>query len=233
MDIKSDRRKYNPHDKNEYTSPREKPPRYDLRKKHKIQDDPLDNLDNKMDDKLSTSEEIALQELIKKDEKMDEFKLAKKITKERIKTAGEVKHIKDTSGFNIGRENLENFKLGDKGQKSIAKTYKHLATAFANMIQATNTFNRMKSSQISPDGKIGGKGFVTSLKDVRISLSNTTNILSELIDSFYDEINSPYWKKQTFEENQEVANIINDADRIIDNAEEDSHDIVVDKQAKD
>lgn len=205
MKINSDRRKYNPDGNNSYNSPHEKPPRYDLRRKHKIQDDPLDKLDKKEDEDMKLSAD---------------FEVAKKLARKKIKTAGEVKHIRDEAGFNASRENLENFKFNDKGQKAIAKTYKHLAKAFANLIQASNTFNKMKSSQISPDGKLGGHGFITPLKSIRSSLSNTTNILSELIDSFYDEINSPYWKKQTYEDNPEILAIISEADKIIDEAEE-------------
>lgn len=220
MDFKSDRRKYNPNDKNEYTSPREKPPRYDLRKKHKIQDDPLDNLDKKLDDKLSTTEEIALQEVINKDEKMDEFKLAKKITKEKIKTAGEVKHIKDTSGFDVHRSNIEGFQFKEEGMKSIAKTYKHMATAFYHMAKASHLFNQCKSSQISPDGKLGGMGYVQPIKAIRHGMAETVNVMSELIDTFYDEVNSPYWKTKTLADHPAVKEILNDADKILNDAEE-------------
>ena len=210
------RRKYNPDGSNEYSAPQIKPPRHDLRRKHRIIDDPLDKKDrNQKDEEIMRNSDEHL-----KIETDNEKELAKKIARKKIRTAGEIKHIKDTSGFDAGRENLENFKFNTSGQKSVANTYKHLAKAFSHMVQASNTFNKLKSSQISPDGKIGGKGFVQSIKAVRVSFSDTINVLSELIDSFYDEVNSPYWKKQTYEENPEIVALIDEADKIIDNAEE-------------
>ena len=150
----------------------------------------------------------------------NEFELAKKIAKKRIKTAGRVEHIKDHSDIKDKREYLEGFKFNEKGLKAVAETYNHLAKAFSNMVQASNTFNKIKSSQVSPDGRIGGTGYVNSIKTIRTSMSSTVNTISEMLDTFYDEVNSPYWKKQTFEDHPIVKGIVTEADTIIDNAEE-------------
>lgn len=159
-----------------------------------------------------------------------DFEIAKKIAKKRIKTAGEVKHIKDHSGNSDKREHLEGFNFNEKGLKAVAETYNHLAKAFSNMVQASNSFNKIKSSQVSPDGRIGGTGYVQQIKDVRTAMSSSINVISELIDTFYDEVNSPYWKKQTFEEHPIVKSILNEADLIIDKAEEKAD--IADKELK-
>lgn len=197
----SDREKYNPNDKNEYSTPKEKPPRYDLRRKHKIVDDPLEKKDRNMEDKMGFE---------------DDKEVVKKVARNKI--AGRPTSVE--SGFNLQREGLDNYNFKDKGVRSVAKTYKNLAEAFLCMSKAVNSFTSCKSSEISPDGKLGGKGYIQPIKNIRSSMAECLNLMSELIDTFHDEVNSPYWKKTTIEENPVVLEILNLADKAIDEAEE-------------
>lgn len=196
-DIKeADRRKYNPGGSNEYSTPKEKPPRYDLRNKHKIKDDPLDNEDAIKEDKLAMKNKTA--------------ETAKRMARKKLAKQSE----------SLMREGLEGFRFKDQGIKSIANTYKHLAKAFMELAVANNTFSSCKSSQISPDGKLGGKGYVLSIRDIRGSFGNIMNAMSELIDTFHDEVNSPYLKKTVLEDNPIIKGILDDAEAIVDKAED-------------
>lgn len=207
----SDRKKYNPDGENSYTPPKEKPARYDLRRRHKKIEDPLDKKDKFMDDKLA--------EVFPPKPTKEEKESAEKIA--RLFYAGVAgKKEKPDSGFNQSREGIEGFKFNDQGIKTIAQTYKHLAAAFMNLVKANNLFASCKSSQVSPDGKLGGKGYIQPIKDIRESFSILTNTMSELIDTFHDEVNSPYWKKTTLEDNPIVKEILSQADQMIDKAEE-------------
>lgn len=194
----SDRRKYNPGGNNEYSTPKEKPPRYDLRKKHKIKDDPLDNDDAIKEDKLAMENKTA--------------ETAKRMARKKIAT--------NKKSEDLVREGLDGFRFKDQGIKAIANTYKHLAKAFMELAVANNTFSSCKSSQISPDGKLGGKGYVLSIRDIRESFGNIMNSMSELIDTFHDEVNSPYLKKTILEDNPIIKNILSEAEDIIDKAED-------------
>jgi len=202
MSIKeSDRRKYNPNGDNEYTSPQEKPPRYDLRRKHKTLVDPLDKKDKKLEENdMKVSNES------------DELEIAKKVAR-RLITAKKAEEP-------LTREGLEGFKFKEKGIRSVATTYKNLAESFMLLSKANNAFISCKSSEISPDGCLGGKGYVLSIKDVRSLLAQSLNVLSELIDTFHDEVNSPYWKKTTVEDNPVVKEILDQADTYLEQAEE-------------
>jgi len=198
-DIKnSDRRKYNPDGNNEYTAPKEKPPRYDLRRRHKTNDDPLDKADDLKEDKLAMEEKTA--------------SAAKRLARKKIAL-----NQKADEGI---REGLEGFQFKDQGIKAIAQTYKHLAKAFMEIAKANNTFSSCKSSQISPDGRLGGKGYVLTIKDIRGSLGNIMNGVSELIDTFHDEVNSPYLKRTVLEDNPIIKEILDNAEEIIDKAED-------------
>lgn len=196
----SDRRKYNPSGENEYTTPKEKPPRMDLRRRHKETTDPLDIADKKEEEKDMKLSEVT-----------DTKELAKKIARKILSA----KRAEDAPA----REGLEGFAFKDKGIRSIATTYKQLAEAFMLISKASNTFSSCKSSEISPDGKLGGKGYIIPIKDIRVIMTNVLNAVSELIDTFHDEVNSPYWKKTTVEDNPIVKELLNEADNYLEEAE--------------
>lgn len=233
MDNKlSNRRKYNPDGKNEYSAPKDKPPRHDLRRRHRTKDDPLDKKDKLKEDRLMSAENLNEEDSDKKlalDEKNElnqdvescdaQVKAAKKIARLRIKNASERKTYHDT-GYNVRREGLETYKFKESGMKAVAKTYKHLADAFLASTKAMGTFTSCKSSEVSPDGKLGGQGYIKPVKEIRKSLAECINLMSELIDTFHDEVNSPYWKKTTVEDHPFVREILENADKIVDMAED-------------
>jgi len=197
----SDRRKYIEDGKNEYTTPREKPPRYDLRRKHKV----LDESDRS--EKLQEENDM----------KVSEQEIVKKIARKKLAA--------NQNSPDYNREGMNGFKFKEKGIKSIASTYKNLAQAFMFLIKANNTFASCKSSQISPDGKLGGKGYIIPIKDIRGSMSQLTNVLSELLDTFHDEVNSPYWKKTTVENYPSIQGLLEEAEDLIDKAEEEEEEV--------
>jgi hypothetical protein len=210
MEKKSDRKRYNPDGKNTYSQPKNKPPRYDLRRRHRVIDDPLEKKDKLNEEsRMSTVEEIEDKEIV----------IAKKLAKKRIRVASERKPYHDT-GYNVARDGLDNYKFKEKGMKAVAKTYRHLADAFLSLTKATNTFTSCKSSEVSPDGKLGGRGYIKPIKEIRKSFADAINTLSELIDTFHDEVNSPYWKKTTVEDHPFVKEILDEADKLIDEAED-------------
>jgi hypothetical protein len=220
VEKRSDRVKYNPKDKNEYTAPKEKPPRHDLRRKHRVVDDPLDKKDRNMEERMKDSSE---------DKEINESEdIVKKVARKKL--AARPTSIE--SSFNQNREGLENYPFKEKGVRAVAKTYKNLADSFLCLSKAMNNFSSCKSSEISPDGKLGGKGYIQPIKSIRTSMAECLNIMSDLIDTFHDEVNSPYWKKTTVEENPIVKEILNQAVDAIDQAEElDGNSEVQDKLA--
>lgn len=220
MEKRSDRVKYNPNDKNEYVAPKEKPPRHDLRRKHRTVDDPLDKKDRNLEERMKDSSEDK------------EFNQNEDIVKKVARKKLAARPTAIESSFNQNREGLENYPFKEKGVRAVAKTYKNLADAFLCLSKALNNFSSCKSSEISPDGKLGGKGYIQPIKTIRTSMAECLNIMSDLIDTFHDEVNSPYWKKTTVEENPIVKEILNQAVDAIDQAEDlDGNSEVQDKLA--
>jgi hypothetical protein len=152
------------------------------------------------------------------------YLLAKRITK----TAGEVRFIKDRGGDsnewswnNPGvsdRKIGEDFEFNPKNLKPLAITLRATLAAMGHALSAYNSFTKIKSSNVSPDGALGGAGYIQKIADMRRAYMNCVEALSALSDTLHDEIHAPHWnpavKEQSPREREEVVNIINDAEEI-------------------
>jgi hypothetical protein len=69
---------------------------------------------------------------------------------------------------------------------SVHQSMDGLHTAVAEM-------TKIKSHEISPDGKLGGRGYVMTIKDFKDGLSSALNTVSNLMDTLADELTNPNW----------------------------------------
>lgn len=146
----------------------------------------------------------------------------------RVKTAGEVRFIKDRGGDHSEwgwnstapseRKIGEDFIFDPKNIKALAETLRATQAALGHALSAYNKFTKLKSSMISPDGNLGGTGYIQKISDMRRQYMNSIEALSSLADTLHDEITAPHWdpasKEQSPRERDEVVEIINDAEAI-------------------
>lgn len=144
------------------------------------------------------------------------------------KTAGEVRFIKDRGGDKnewgwgspgpTDREIQDDFKYSHKNLKPLSETLRASLLSMGHALSAHATFSRIKSAQISPDGALGGKGYIQKIPDMRRQLMNVCEALSSLTDTLYDEIKAPHWdpvvKSQGKRERDDVKNIMEDVNAI-------------------
>lgn len=151
------------------------------------------------------------------------------------KTAGEVRFIKDRGGDekNFGwasqgpsqREITNGFEFSPKKLKPLAKTLRSTLIALGHVQSAYHDFTKIKSAVISPDGNLGGKGYIQEIREMRRQYMNVSEALSSLSDTIYDEINAPHWAVQAGEEQatsrtrEDVAEIMDDVEEIRENPE--------------
>jgi hypothetical protein len=152
------------------------------------------------------------------------YLLAKRITK----TAGEVRFIKDRGGadskeWGWGSPGPSERKIGDfafdpKNLKPLAETLRATTAAMGYALRAYQVFTKLKSVKVSPDGALGGAGYIQKIADMRKQYMNVVEALSALSDTIHDELTAPHWnpaeEKQSPREREEVVNIINDAEKI-------------------
>jgi hypothetical protein len=144
------------------------------------------------------------------------------------RTAGEVRFIKDRGGDKgewawntpgpAQREIEEDFAFNARHLKPLAMTLRASLMSMGHAITAYNAFTRIKSADVSPDGNLGGKGYIQKIADMRRQYMNVVEALSSLSDTLYDEINAPHWHPQAEtggpREREEVREIMDDAEEI-------------------
>lgn len=133
------------------------------------------------------------------------IKQARKINKSaRVKTAGEVRFIKDhgddSNAWAWGqhppsqRTMDPNHTFNQKCNKNITKVLRSTLSALGHAMSAYSTFAKIKSRDISPDGNLGGRGYIMEIKAIRRQYMNVVEALSAMSDTLYDEITADHWK---------------------------------------
>lgn len=149
-------------------------------------------------------------------------------TASRTKTAGEVRFIKDRGGDKnewawgtpgpSNREIGEDFAFKVKYLKPLSITLRATLMAMGHAISAQNTFAKIKSADVSPDGNLGGKGYIQKVADMRRAYMNVVEALSALSDTLHDEIKAPHWNPDALDggsrEREEVQSILQDAAQV-------------------
>jgi len=154
----------------------------------------------------------------------------------RHKTAGEVRFIKDRGndhqewGWNppgASERNIDpDFKFDAKNLEPVARTLRSALMALGHIQTARTTFTRIKGQSISPDGNIGGKGYVMGIKDIRKQLSNCDEALSSVTDTLHDELMAIHWHPDVDDSGgdprarDQVKQIMDDVEEIKDDPEE-------------
>lgn len=142
-----------------------------------------------------------------------------------IRTAGEVRFIKDKSGDasqwawgDSGPQERKinpDFAFNPKNTKPLAKVMRSTNAAMGHAMSAYNLFTKIKSADISPDGSLGGKGYIQKIAEMRRAYMNVVEALSAMSDTLYDEIRAPHWaavsRQEDPEEREEVEGIVEDA----------------------
>jgi hypothetical protein len=144
------------------------------------------------------------------------------------KVAGEVIFKKDRGGdvsqwayadHNPSKREIPgDFNYSPKNQKPLARVLLSTYAALGHCLLAYNSFAKLNSARLSPDGSLGGRGYIMKIADMRKQYMNTVEALSALSDTLYDEINAPHWSLLTRQESDsdkaEVSALIQDAEKI-------------------
>lgn len=156
------------------------------------------------------------------------------ITPSRSKTAGEVIFRKDRGGdknewawANVNpskRDFGEGFDFNPRQLKPLAQTLRATLMALGHIVSANSTFLKIKSADVSPDGSLGGRGYVMKVTDIRRQFMNAAEVLSAVSDTLYDEMKAPHWHPEADDggsrEREEVKAIMDEVQDIRANPEE-------------
>ena len=115
----------------------------------------------------------------------------------------------------------DDFSFDPRSLKPLVQTLWAMSVALGHALTAHRQFARIKSSTISPDGLLGGRGYIMGIKDVRQRLYESCESLSAIVDTIHDEVNAAHWKPKLGElEKSEVE----DLKRLLTDTEENLED---------
>jgi len=81
-----------------------------------------------------------------------------------------------------------------KALKPMAQTLWASSVALGHALTAYKHLSRLKSATVSPDGMLGGRGYVMGVPDIRKKLYAACEALSAITDTLHDEITAPHWR---------------------------------------
>ena len=124
----------------------------------------------------------------------DQIKLARSIATApgKIRTAGRIEFVRDTGPLRRDIR-VDGFKWSKNSLKNLTKIIWAAQRSHSYAVTALRLLSRMPSSEFSPDGLLGGRGYIQNIKDLRNSLSQASETLSNFTDTIYDEINADHW----------------------------------------
>lgn len=157
-----------------YDSPLQRPPRHDLRRDSA----PVRDEDMKAD-QLQKRKDLGGTSVYEK--KLDE-------AKNKPKKKAQEGDVDQSSGRNLG-----GFKPDPVNFEALCKIEAKLDVCLKFLSQAMHEFYALKSIDVSPDGKLGGRGFILEIPEIRNRLHAAVENVSGLIDTIYDETRGKHW----------------------------------------
>ncbi len=120
----------------------------------------------------------------------------------------------------------KNHPFDPKALKPLAKALWASSVAMGHALTAYRHLSRLKSATISPDGMLGGRGYVMDVAEIRKRLNDACESLSAITDTLHDEIGAPHWKPRMSEldenETEDIQNYLGKSEEILENPEEDA-----------
>jgi hypothetical protein len=116
-----------------------------------------------------------------------------------------------------------NHQFDPKALKPLARMLFSTSVSLGHAVASYKEFARLKSARISPDGMLGGRGYVLKVKDVRAKLQQACELLSAVTDTIHDEMNAPHWRPglEGLGENdaEDVTEFLDEAEEVLEDPE--------------
>lgn len=127
------------------------------------------------------------------------------------RVSGRVEFVKDTGP--IRRDiRVQGFSWSPDSLRTLVKILWAAERAHSYGMAALRHLSKMPSSEFSPDGLLGGRGYIQSVKDMRSGLSQAVEVLSSFSDTIHDEINADHWAGVPQE--PQTQNLVQDAESV-------------------
>lgn len=119
------------------------------------------------------------------------------------------------------KREIEGFDYDPSKATVLKKALHNINVSLGTMISAMKELSILRGSDITPDGMLGGRGFIMPFRDLKAKISDAITNLSDVTDTLADELTNPKWglspieKKKVKEENNEVEEEIQEVEEVV------------------
>ena len=140
-------------------------------------------------------------------------------TKFAASTAAAEKKKKDNSGD--VRRNLDGFEYDPSKATVLKKALHNVNVSLGTLLAAMKDLALLRGSEITPDGMLGGRGFIMPFKDIKGKINSAINDLSDITDTIADELTNPKWgltpdeKKKVKKEKEQIEERVEEIEETV------------------
>lgn len=99
-----------------------------------------------------------------------------------------------------------------KNLRPLAKVLRSSLMALGYVQSAGTLFTKLKSRTVSPDGYLGGRGYIQDISSIRQKFMECAEALSGIADTLHDEIHAPHWDP-SFARNKQIIDEVDELRR--------------------
>ena len=116
---------------------------------------------------------------------------------------------------------IEGFDYDPSKATVLKKALHNINVSLGTLISAMKDLSILRGSEITPDGKLGGRGFVMPFKELKLKITTSIADLSDVTDTLADELTNPKWglsdseKKKVKKENEQVEDKVEEVEEIV------------------
>lgn len=122
-----------------------------------------------------------------------------------------------TAASGVRREISPDFEYNKKKLKHLKHILHNVNVSVGTLVSALNEFSKVRGRDISPDGHLGGLGYILSIKDIKEGLIGSIQKLGDVSDCLADELTNPRWNA---EDDKEIKDLLKEKDDIEEVVEE-------------
>jgi hypothetical protein len=88
---------------------------------------------------------------------------------------------------------IGDFEYDKTKSKVLKKALHNISVSVGTLLAAMKDLAMLRGSDITPDGRLGGKGFIMPFKDIKSTINTAISELSDITDTLADELTNPRW----------------------------------------
>lgn len=115
------------------------------------------------------------------------------------------------------REIPDDFKYNPKKMKHLKNVLHNVTISLGTLTSSLIELSKLKGPDVSPDGLLGGRGYIIPFKEVKETINNSARSLSDVADTLADELSNPRWDMK---DDKDVKKLIKEKEEAVEKVEE-------------